>query len=236
METVDMQARLDSIQNQLSYITQEMEAQRRRRIELEELKDDLNRITGEVFHAAVTELEEVAQHVDSNDILFLLKKLLRNTRHLTRLIDRMEGMADFARDVSPITKELFQEIMTTLDTMDRKHYFEFFSEFIKIADTVVTSFSAEDVRQLRENVTLMLSTVKNITQPEMLATVNNALGFYKKMDIAVDDKIGYWKIIKELRDPETRRGIAYMIRFLKNMAAVNDTLQTQTNHTLIGGA
>lgn len=222
METREILQQLASIQDQLSFITNEIEKQRRTRIELEELKDDLNRIVGEVFHAAVTELDEVAQHVESRDIIFLLKKLLRNTRHLTKLMDQMEGIADFARDATPITKELFQEIMTTLDEMDRKHYFEFFSEFVKIIDTVVTSFSIEDVRHLRENIALILTTVKNLTQPEMLTTVNNALGFYKKMDIMVEKEIGYWKILKELRDPETRRGIAFTIQFLKNMATSND--------------
>ena len=230
METKELQEQLASIQTQLSFITGEIEAQRRTRRELEELKDDLNHIAGEVFSAAVTELDEVAQHVETKDILFLIKKLLRNTRNLTRLMDQMEGIADFAQDAAPITKDLFHEVMTTLDEMDRKQYFEFFSEFVKIVDTVVTSFSIEDVRHLRENIASILSTVKNLTQPEMLSTVNNALGFYKKMDIMVEKDIGYWKILKELRDPETRRGIAFTIQFLKNMAASNGNTH---NHNLL---
>lgn len=230
MENKNIQQQLETIQQQLAVITAEMEAQKRRRQELEELKADLSIIARDMFQAAVDELSEVAQHVDTGDVLHFLKKLLRNIRNLNKLMDRLESLSNFAEDALPLSKEMFQEWMERLDELDRKGYFEFFGEAIKIIDTIVTSFTVEDVRLLRENIASILLTIKNLTQPEMLATVNNALGFYRKMDIVVDKEVSFWQILKELRDPEMRRGIAFLIQFLKNMAGRNGQLkQSQPN-------
>jgi uncharacterized protein YjgD (DUF1641 family) len=41
------------------------------------------------------------------------------------------------------------------------------------------------------------------------------------MDIVVDKDISYRQLIKDLRDPEVKRGLAFMLEFVKNMAAPN---------------
>jgi type I site-specific restriction endonuclease len=126
------------------------------------------------------ELEEVSYHFDTADLLHLLKKLLRNTRNLSNMIDQVESVSDFLKDATPLGKQVVNQLMETLQELDRKGYFDFFRESIKILDTVVTTFSVEDVRLFRENVVSILLTLKNLTQPEMLSTVDNALRFFKK--------------------------------------------------------
>jgi len=221
MENKTIQQQLESIQQQLNSLVREMETERRRRRELEELKSDLNLIAREVFQATIEELDDVAHHLNTGDVLHFLKKFLRNLRNLSKLMDQLESMMSFVQDAGPLTKDVILELMETLDELDRKGYFGFMGEVLKIMDTIITSFTVEDVRLLRENIAHILITVKNLTQPEMLATVNNALSFFKEMDIEIEEEVSYWKIFKELRDPEMRRGIAFMIQFLKNMASKN---------------
>ncbi len=229
METKKIEQQLEQIQNQLAIITQELEAQRRKRREMEELKADLNLIAKDMFQAAVEELDDVAQHVETGDIIYFVKHLLRNLKNLSKMMESLESLNDLARDVGPLSKEMFLDWMEKLDQLDRKGFFDFASEAIKIVDTIVTNFTVEDVRLLRENITTILLTIKNLTQPDMLATVNNALSFYKKMDIELDEQISYWQLFKELRDPEMKRGMAFLIQFLKNMAkGTNGQLQHST--------
>ena len=52
----------------------------------------------------------------------------------------------------------------------------------------------------------------------MLQTADNALGFFRKMDIDVQQDVSYFKIMKEMRNPEVKKGIVFMLEFLKNMA------------------
>ena len=219
MEVQEIEKQLAEINQKLAYITEQMELQARRQREKDELRQDLGRIANDVFQTAVVELDEVAHHFDSADLLHLVKKLLRNVRNLTRMFDQMESFSDFMRDATPIAREAFFDLLYTLDQLDQKGYFEFFKEATKIVDEIVSSFSIEDVRALSENIVTILLTVKNLTQPDMLMAINNAISVYKNLDINIEGEISYWRLIKEARTPEMRRGIAFGIQFLKNLSA-----------------
>jgi uncharacterized protein YjgD (DUF1641 family) len=221
MENINLQEQLQDIHQKLDFITEQMRETQKRQRELQELKNDLSIIGKDMFNAAVEELEDVAPYFDTTDMLHLLKKLLRNTKNLTRLLDQLESIEDLFHDLQPLGKKIFDEILESLNEMDKKGYFEFFKESLEIVDTIITSFDVEDVRMLRENITSILLTVKGMTQPEMLRTIDNALSFFRKMDIQVEKDISYFQIIKEMRNPEVKQGFVFMLEFLKNMAKPN---------------
>jgi uncharacterized protein YjgD (DUF1641 family) len=122
--------------------------------------------------------------------------------------------------------------MDTLSELERKGYFEFGKEAFKIIDTIVTSFTVDDIRLLRENIAAIIITFRNMTSPEMLASMNNALNFFRKMDVEVEQKIGYWQLMKEMRDPEFKRGMAFMISFMKNMVQTNGNSEVKHNEII----
>lgn len=227
MENKSIELQIQEINRKLDFITAQMQLQQRRQREFEELKEDLTVIGKDIFQAATKELDEVAHHFDTTDLLYLLKKLLRNVRNLSKMMDQVESAVDLMQDAAPLGKQVVGQIMDTLQQLDEKGYFDFSREFLKIVDTVVTTFSVEDVRLFRENVATILLTLKNLTQPEMLGTVNNALDFFKKMDVEVDKKISYWQIMKELHDPEMKRGIAFTIKFMKNLVKSNGNIAAE---------
>jgi uncharacterized protein YjgD (DUF1641 family) len=116
--------------------------------------------------------------------------------------------------------------MGRLDELDRKGYFEFLRELVQVGDNVVTSFSPEDVRRLGENIVTILETVKNLSQKDVLSTVNNALSVYRELNVEVPDEVSTWQLIRELNTPETRRSLAYLIQFQKSLVALQ--LENQT--------
>ncbi len=227
MKDQNITRKLEEIDEKLTFLTEQMKLQARRQQELQELKDDLNRIGTDIFQAAVTELDEVATHFDTEDVLYLIKKLLRNTRNIAKMVEQLESMADLLEDATPIGKQAFLDLLVSLDELDRKGYFEFLRESARIFDNIVTSFSVEDVRLLADNIVTILETVKNLTQPDMLSAINNALSVYKNLDIKVDEKISYRELLRQARTPEMRRGLAFGIQFLKNLAATENLTATR---------
>jgi len=221
MDNKTIQTQLQDIHQKLDFITEQMRETQRRQKELQELKDDLTIIGKDMFNAAVEELDDVAPYFETKDLVHLLKKLLRNTKNLTRILGQLESAEDLFKDLQPLGKEIFDEVLETLNKLDQKGYFEFFRESFQIIDTIVTSFSVDDIKLLQENVVSILLTVKGMTQPEMLQTIDNALGFFRKMDIVVEKDVSYFKIMKEMRNPEVKRGFIFMLEFLKNMARPN---------------
>jgi len=228
MDNANISKQLEDINQKLNIISQQMLETQKRQKEFEELKDDMSIIGKDMFDAAVQELEDVAPYFDTKDLIYLVKKLLRNTRNLNTMLTQMEGAADLFTDLKPLGKQMFDELMDNLNEMDRKGYFEFFSEAVSIVDTVVTSFKVDDVKLLKDNIVSILMTIKSITQPEMLSSVNNAMGFFQKMDIDVQEDISYFKLIKQLKDPEVKRGLSFMLEFVKNMAGSTNNNQVHT--------
>jgi len=220
METVVTQNQIDEINYKLNIILEEIELQREHRRMMEDLKDDLYRVGKDLYETAIVELEEVHDHLNTGDILHLGKKLLRNVNTLSKAFDQMESLRDFARDVSPLVHESILDLMKKLDEFDRKGYFQFARELQKAADNVVTSFTAEDVKNLGDNIVTILNTIKNLTQPDMLQAINNAVSVYKNIDVKVDEKVSFFSLLKEMNSPEVRRGLAVGLKFLKNLAAM----------------
>ncbi len=221
---------LAEINRKLDFIVEQMKIEARQRQERQELKQDLNRIAVDMFQTAVEELDEVAHHFDSQDLLHLLKRLMRNTRNLIKLLDQLESLSNFVQDATPIGKEAFLDLLYTLNELDRKGYFDFMKELLKIVDRIVTSFTVEDVKALGDNIVTILNTVKNLTQPEMLHAINNAVSVYKNLDISVKEEISYWDLIKAARTPEMKRGMAFAIQFLKNLAETQFNSNDKANH------
>ena len=228
MSNAEISKQLEDINLKLNTISQQMIETQKRQKEFDELKADMAIIGKDIFNSAVEELEDVAPYFDTKDLVYLMKKILRNTRNLNTMLTQMEGAADLFTDLKPLGKQMFDELMENLNEMDRKGYFEFFSEAVKIIDTVITSFNVDDVKLLKENIVSILMTVKSMTQPEMLSSANNALGFFQKMDIDVQKDISYFKLIKQLKDPEVKRGLSFMLEFVKNMAGSENTKEIQT--------
>jgi uncharacterized protein YjgD (DUF1641 family) len=214
---------MDTIEEKLNVILEEIELQRARRREMEDLKDDLMRVGKDLFQNAVMELDTVQDQFRTVDVLHLAKKLMRNVDTMAQIIGHMESIKDFLEDASPLMRESFVTLMNRLDEFDRKGYFGFVKEMGKVADNVVTSFTVEDVKKLGENIVTILNTVKSITQPDMLHAVNNALNMYKKMDLEVEEDVSLLGLLKEMNTPEARRGMAFAVRFMKSIASQNGT-------------
>lgn len=221
MKEEKIQTQINELNGKLDIILEEIEFQRQHRREMDDLKDDLYRVGKDLYNTAVVEFEEVADHIQTGDILHLGKKLLRNVNNLNKAFDQLESLRDFVQDVSPLARESVIDLMNKLDEYDRKGYFKFFREVQGIADNVVTSFSEEDVKLLGDNIVTILNTVKNLTQPDMLQAINNAVAVYKNLDVEVKDKVSIFSLIKELNSPEAKRGLAVGIQFLKNLASTD---------------
>lgn len=218
MEEIKNQNEMVEINRKLDIILEEIESQKRHRREMDELKEDLMRIGKDLYQTAVDELEEVHDHLQTGDILHLGKKLLRNVKTINNMFEQMESIRDFLQDFGPISRELAIDFMDRMNKLDKKGYFEFLKESLHTVDNVVDSFSVDDVKALSENIVTILNTIKNLTQPEMLHAINNAVNIYKHMDLEVTGKVSAFELLRELNTPEAKRGIAFAIRFLKNLS------------------
>jgi uncharacterized protein YjgD (DUF1641 family) len=148
----------------------------------------------------------------------LLKRLARNGPNIEQLLDQMESLMDLAATMGPLADQAFTQAVDLLQQAERKGYFGFAREGMRIADNVVTSFTEEDVKALGDNVVLILQTVKSMTQPEIMNLLGNTVKTLDAKPLEPSDYT-YRALLSQMRDPEVRRGMAVALRMLQGIGA-----------------
>ena len=212
-EIVELNRKIDTLTAQLSYLTEQAQIAERQREGRAELVRDLTPIANQAFQMTIEQLEEVQEYIDLNDVLRLVKRLMRNGRNFEKLLDQMESIADLIDTLGPLSDEAFSKTIATLADLEHKGYFTFARGSRRILDNIVTSFSADDVDRLGDNVVLILNTVKEMTQPEIMNFVRNTL-IIAEQEIEKPVDTSMLGLVRQMQDPAVRRGLALTMRVL----------------------
>ncbi|HCB48078.1 MAG TPA: hypothetical protein DEP47_00795 [Chloroflexi bacterium] len=212
----ELNRKVDTLTTQVAFLAEEARVEQRRRQEWDELKSDLTPVASEVYQLSVRQLDEIENYVQLEDIIRVSKRLMRNTRNIEQMLDQLESLADLTREFGPISDGVFLSVMTRLDEMERKGYFAFLQGGMEIMDQIVTNFSEEDVRQLGENIVLILETVKEMTQPEIMTLLSSSAHVIREDDVPED--VSMFAILRQLNDPAVRRGLAKTLNVLKTVS------------------
>jgi uncharacterized protein YjgD (DUF1641 family) len=205
------------LHSKLDYLVAQMEIQNRQQQELLELRDDLVPIVNHMIKLSIDELAEIGSDFQLEDLLFLLKRLLRDTRMLVDLMDRMQGAAELGDEVQRMGRQMFNQATLTLDRLEQEGYFTFARGGWRIMEKIVQEFSEEDINALGENIVTILKTVRNLTQPEIMALTNQAVEAIRETP-AAEGEVTVWALIKDLSDPKTRKGLARLVNVMKILA------------------
>lgn len=219
----------NSIQIQINELNQKMdvllEYVKKQRADSEVIEDliaDATIIGKDVYDSTVEELENRAIEIHPAELTDLGVNFLRNIKNFNLMLETMESMVDLGKDLSPIANEMIIDFQKKLGEFEAKGYFEFFAAVGKILDNIVTHFSAEDVKMLADNIVPILETVKGITQPNLMKSVNNAVKIYGSIETENIPEYSIWKLMKEMNKPEMKRAMGLMVTFMQNLSAKQD--------------
>jgi len=219
----DLQKQINEINQKLDQVLHHVNEQRLQRDSFNDLADDLYIVGKDAFQSTVDELDKREIEVNVDDLKNLSLRMLRNVDNFNQMLDTFESMVDLTKDAGPIVNEVGVDVIHKFHEMEQKGYFDFLREATRIFDNIVSNYSPEDVRELADNIVTIMETVRNMTQPDMLRAMNNAVNIYKEMDFDNVKEYSMWKAFREMRSPEMKKGIGFMITFLKN-------LSNQQNH------
>ncbi|MCB0159254.1 MAG: DUF1641 domain-containing protein [Caldilineaceae bacterium] len=204
---------------QVQFLTEKAYDDRRRQREFDEFKEDVTPVVSDMYAMTVEQLEEIQAYVQLEDVLALAKRVARNTRTFNEMLGQVESMYDLWKDLTPLSKEMVDGLTMQLSVMEQKGYFGFAKQGAYVMDQIVTSFNEDDVRQLGDNVVLILNTVKALTQPEMMNLINNLTQGFQEVEGQPDElPTSMFGLLREMRDPEVRRGLAITMAMLKKIS------------------
>ncbi len=215
---VELNRKIDLLATQVQFLTEQAQVAERQRQERAELMHDVMPIVNDAFRISVEQLEEVQEYADLGDLLRFLKRVLRNGPTFEKLLDQLESVMDLVQTVGPLTDHAFEKVVDVLQEAEHKGYFAFARGGLQIADNVVTSFSEDDVKKLGDNVVLILNTVKDMTQPEIMGLVRTIMA-QTEAEVARPVKTSVPALLGQMRDPNVRKGLALTMRMLSVVGA-----------------
>ncbi|RLD41982.1 MAG: hypothetical protein DRI89_08410 [Bacteroidetes bacterium] len=218
MDNNNMQEQINEINRKLDLVLEEVMAQRETRQSIEDLTADLTIVGKDAFSSVVTELDNAGVELDGEAVKMLMLKFVRNIDTINEMFEMLESANDFLKDVSPILHQMGLDGIKMMNEMEQKGYIDFFREGMNIMDNIVTHFSTDDVKLLADNIVTIMETVKELTQPDMLKAINSGVVVYKSIDVEDIPEYSMFKAMREMNSKEMRRGIGFMITFLKNIA------------------
>lgn len=188
---------LNHINEKLDTLIVFMEEQQTRQRAMEELRDDMIPIANQLIKLTIDELAEIGTEFKAEDLLFLLKRLLRNTRLLITLVDQLEAVMGLADEASMLGKQVFNTLVEKLDEYEHKGYFQLAGEGMQVLDRVVEEMNPEDVQALGET---LLQSIKSLRQP------------------APEKAPSMMALVGQMNDPQVRIGLSRMLNVMKALA------------------
>jgi uncharacterized protein YjgD (DUF1641 family) len=191
----ELNQKIDLLTTQMAYLNEQAQIAERQRKDRAELIRDITPLADQAFEMAVEQLEEIQEYIDLSDLLRLFKRLLRNGRALDGLLDQLESLEDLMKTVGPLADDAFGKAVDIMAGLEARGYFGFARGSVKMMDSLVSTLSEEELVQI------------GAFTSSTLAEVKSELG--KPVDVS------YMGLLKQMRDPAVRRGLALTLRIMQ---------------------
>lgn len=149
------------------------------------------------------------------DLSPILQRLDALAAQVGYIADRQRRQEELLADLTPIAKGMLAEATTRLDAAERKGYFRFGQELIRVAERIVEGFSPDDVHQLGDAIVGILDTLRTLTQPEMLAVVGDAADAVQHPEAV--KPMGMFGMVRATRDDDVQKGMALMVEVMRRV-------------------
>jgi uncharacterized protein YjgD (DUF1641 family) len=138
--------------------------------------------------------------------------------HAERRDAELEPLRDLAAEVGMLSGPAMASVTSHVAAWDQRGYLGFARSGARVVDRIVTSFDEEDVEALGDNVVLMLETLRELTQPEILRLLRQTADSVGHLDAPTGEPPpSTFALLKELRDPEVRRGLGRLLELVKTV-------------------
>jgi hypothetical protein len=199
-----LEAKLDAVSHQLDFVAATLREQELRRGMWDELRHDLAPITAEAMQRVAGEMDEVRGFIEPDDLLRMIKRLLRDLPYLEALLDQVESLSALGADLSPLSRDILTAAMARLDDFQQRGYFTFARGLIRVADQVVALLGEEEWQALARGAPTAIRTAQGVVP-----------GLVGALQAVPAEAPGLMRLLWCLRRPAARRGLARALAVLE---------------------
>jgi uncharacterized protein YjgD (DUF1641 family) len=206
-------ARLEQLENRIAPMAETARA-------VGELRDEMAPRVNEAVHALIRELADVEADFQLEDLLYLVKKALRNTKNLSFTLDQLKNLIDFGVTIEPLLKSSVPQMIAYLDALERNGVFRLLKVGVETLQAVGGSFSEEDFDQLRTGAVRLAGMLKQLTRPETLDFLEQAARLPGQVNLAEAKAAGPVDLLLALKDENIRRGLGVVLDLTRSLGTL----------------
>lgn len=227
MTATTLDERLDRLDEQVAFLVEQARRNMIRQEAMAELMTDFAPVSRQFMSTAGERLEEL--DLDPARVLALLRTAAGSLAELDRLLATVKPLVELSGAVSELSGPALESLTRRLGELDERGYLRFAGAGVGVLDRIVTGFDESDVEALGDNIVLILRTLRDMTQPEIMQVLQRTVRSVRMEEEAAEPP-GMLELLRLLRRPEARRGLARMIHVLESLG--NESAHTTQEVTL----
>ena len=187
---------------------------------ISDLKDELAPRVNEAVKALIIELADIEADFQLEDLMFLIKKALRNVRNLTYSMDQIKNIIDFVLIAEPLLKSTAPQMIFYMDDLEKKGVFTLLRSFLEIIKKTAETYTAEDMAQIGDGLVKLLGIFKKLTTPEALELLDRAAEVPSRVDLSRAKPAGAWGLLWAMGNPEVKDGLGVLLELTKGLSVL----------------
>ena len=207
--------RLDRIENQLLPIVQTAGS-------IKELKEDLMPLSSQAIRLVINELEEVESSFQLEDLLALMKRLLRSTKNITFALEQFENIVDFVQTIEPLLRSSVPQVINYLDDLEQKGVLRVIQAMLDVRAKVAAAYTAEDIEQIGDGAVAMLGLAKKFSDPQALAFLDKMAEMPGKIDLGKSKDVGPFGLLSRCASGDIKKGLGVLMELTRAMGTLKD--------------
>ena len=202
--------RLNSIESKLAPLTKTVNS-------VQELREDLTPLAHNTFHLLIEELENIESSCNLEDILELMKRLLRSARSITYSLKQLENIIDFINTLEPLLQSSVPKMIDYLDDLDQKGVFRMLLATLEVRAKVAAVYSPEDIDRIGDGFVALLALAKKMADPKTIEFLERFTELPSYIDLDDCKECGPFGLLWSSGNKEVKAGLGVMIEMAKAM-------------------
>jgi uncharacterized protein YjgD (DUF1641 family) len=210
----------ENILNRLERLEQEIAPITNSARSISELRDELAPRVNEAVKALIVELADIEADFQLEDLLFFIKKAMRNIRNLTYSLDQLKNITDFALIAEPLLKSTVPRMIFYMDDLEQKGVFNLLRSCFEVIKKTAETYTAEDMAQIGDGLVKLLGIFKKLTTPRALELLDRAAEVPLRVDLSQATPAGAWRMLWAMGNPEVKDGLGVLLELTKGLSAL----------------
>jgi uncharacterized protein YjgD (DUF1641 family) len=210
--------RLDQLTNEIAPVAASARS-------IQELREELAPRVNEAVKALIIELADIEADFQLEDLLFLIKKTLRNVRNLTFSLDQLKNIIDFVLIAEPLFKSTVPQVILYLDDLEQKGVFNFLASSLNVVKKLAETYPTEDIEKIGYGLVKLLGIARKLTTPEALEFLDKAAEVPSRVNLSSAKSVGPFSMLWACGSKDVKEGLGVLLELTKGMGSLKEQPQ-----------